>query len=787
MPADKIPMPASGISTVADLYDLINGKTTETSGGTQTTSGGTTTKTETTGISKESFDAMLASALGSSQGLAAISSGQRAAGGYGSSVNTMLTNDLLTRTASQILANNTSKVTTTTTPEQTISKSPTIQTVGGVTASGVGKSASFLSALQLLNDSGAASWLKKNLKLDADGKPTSDTAGVIASPAGQALQEFTPTMSAVSAADNQIVPMGSVNIGSMMSADTSDFGGSIISASGVDRSVEQTGDDGYVGSIGGGFDISETPITDAGVVTASDLETLEMPQLPDFGEGFADGGLVTPKKQLNVLGTSQFNRVVDPTLGLVGSRGVGVNEYGQPDNSTPVTTPLSNPGGRPRGGSDFTGGNGGNLGSMDRYLTQSNYASPTSGGGGASKGDIANVFKGLSILGTLTGSTDLRNLGTAGRILSSNNPIMSAGLTAANIASKGVVGKGLSLYNTLTKPSTSSVSNLILTAANPAVGVANGIADLFGVATVGEVIENIADKLDLEGKRTQGEKEAIDIFKPSTDLRGSGTENAAGGAQFSEYSSASESDFNSLPDSSSFSGGGDGGSGTADACVHVASYFPDQDKTAGSIEPGDTLTLADQSSLEAGTGVVSYSQTKQAEGWRIETVSGVVLICSDTAPIPTRYSGLVTPPDLGWREQVAVMVDGVASWEYVKTCRSMEEKIYVQHITVGDKCFWAGETKGSYILHHNSKDAGSSGDQTSLVETAGEEGLADGGPIMAPGDGTTDTTLRPLAHGEYVFPKDVVDAIGIDKLDAIKNKYHTPVAVQKLQKFAKGY
>jgi hypothetical protein len=30
----------------------------------------------------------------------------------------------------------------------------------------------------------------------------------------------------------------------------------------------------------------------------------------------------------------------------------------------------------------------------------------------------------------------------------------------------------------------------------------------------------------------------------------------------------------------------------------------------------------------------------------------------------------------------------------------------VQHITVGDRCFWAGEKRGAYILHHNSKDAG---------------------------------------------------------------------------------
>jgi hypothetical protein len=33
-------------------------------------------------------------------------------------------------------------------------------------------------------------------------------------------------------------------------------------------------------------------------------------------------------------------------------------------------------------------------------------------------------------------------------------------------------------------------------------------------------------------------------------------------------------------------------------------------------------------------------------------------------------------------------------------------EIKVQHITVGDKCFWAGEKQGKYILHHNMKFSG---------------------------------------------------------------------------------
>jgi hypothetical protein len=65
-------------------------------------------------------------------------------------------------------------------------------------------------------------------------------------------------------------------------------------------------------------------------------------------------------------------------------------------------------------------------------------------------------------------------------------------------------------------------------------------------------------------------------------------------------------------------------------------------------------------------------------------------------------------------------------------------------------------------------------------------GEADGDLIHAPGDGTVDTKLVPLANGEYVLPADVVRAIGVDKLDALKDRYHVPVAVQRLQKLARG-
>jgi len=64
-------------------------------------------------------------------------------------------------------------------------------------------------------------------------------------------------------------------------------------------------------------------------------------------------------------------------------------------------------------------------------------------------------------------------------------------------------------------------------------------------------------------------------------------------------------------------------------------------------------------------------------------------------------------------------------------------------------------------------------------------GLADGGaayvrggPVVGPGTGTSDSIPARLSAGEYVLPADTVRAIGKEKLDAVKNATHTPVAAK---------
>jgi hypothetical protein len=119
------------------------------------------------------------------------------------------------------------------------------------------------------------------------------------------------------------------------------------------------------------------------------------------------------------------------------------------------------------------------------------------------------------------------------------------------------------------------------------------------------------------------------------------------------------------------------------------------------------MELADERTLEPGQGEVSYSERKSVPGFLIKTESGVTLKCSDTAPIPTP-DGLVLAPQLLGKD-VPVRTDAggliTVGWETVISVVSIGT-IQVQHITVGDRCFWAGEKAGAYILHHNLKDAG---------------------------------------------------------------------------------
>lgn len=152
---------------------------------------------------------------------------------------------------------------------------------------------------------------------------------------------------------------------------------------------------------------------------------------------------------------------------------------------------------------------------------------------------------------------------------------------------------------------------------------------------------------------------------------------------------------------------GSGGS----SCVAVTSLMPDG-RTAGEVKVGDTLVLADEQTLEAGEDEVTYSEPfNTAEGYRVTTANGAVLLCSDTAPLPTRDDGLLQSKDVLHKHVGTRITTGDATlvtWDQVVNVEPVGE-LRVQYITVNNKCFWAGESAGKYILHHNMIKTGGDG------------------------------------------------------------------------------
>jgi len=134
-------------------------------------------------------------------------------------------------------------------------------------------------------------------------------------------------------------------------------------------------------------------------------------------------------------------------------------------------------------------------------------------------------------------------------------------------------------------------------------------------------------------------------------------------------------------------------------CVAIDSVFPDG-SVAQAVNVGDQLVTADPYNyFDTTLSDVSYSTTKVQPCVRIVTESGASLVCSTTAPIPTYDNGYMMAPDL-LNRNIPVMRNNLTNWEVVIMVESVGDK-EIQHITVDDRCFWAGETADAFILHHN--------------------------------------------------------------------------------------
>jgi len=623
------------IDSLASLYSLINGTTTTAVGGTQT-------KTESSSVSQDAMNEMLKSALAGSSGLAAVAGGQRTAGGYGSSTNQLLVNDLLTRTASQIAANNSTKTTTITTPSTTT-------TQGGITGSGTAKVTALLGLAKQLDGTETGNWLKKSLNL---GGGTGGTEATNAQDVGVTANDFS-----TSSAD-------SLSLGANpSSANSFDLSAGALS-SGLTQEASPSPTEGSSDNL---VDIGIDP---GSVSAPAAMEEDPLAFLQDFG--MADGGQVKVKKS-GVLSTSQYNTA---TEAVNASQEGGYNAATGTDSGTDSGISVS----------------------ADQKVVSSNGAETGSTGGfnsgfsSEAKGLVSDAGAIARTIGTLTKNSDLGMVGTVLGIAGSDNPLASAGLTAANLATSGLAGAAFGLAK---NPSVGSVVDIASALANPLVGVANTVLGLAGENSIGKAVDN--------ARRYSAENVPISIaeaFNPVTQL---GTPGTSVEARMASAMSGDAMD-NMMSVTGAFGTARDVGENSQSLAENANSL------------PGDALGNMMSQTNSFGTGDSTGDSTGGMGGGGYNSGGGF-----------GQNSGR---DDGGWGG--------------------------------GSGGFGTGPGSGS------------------------NGGLADGSLVRAPGDGTTDTKNVPLANGEYVLPADVVKAIGVDKLDALKAKYHVPVAVQKLQKYARG-
>jgi len=162
---------------------------------------------------------------------------------------------------------------------------------------------------------------------------------------------------------------------------------------------------------------------------------------------------------------------------------------------------------------------------------------------------------------------------------------------------------------------------------------------------------------------------------------------------------------NSAPDDAGVihatAGVGGGGSGQGiyrfpeKHCPHVDALVLMHDgsvKRAGDIVVGDQVIAVDPDTLQRTIAVVEGSQF--CEGLPcLELEAGPHrLVCTHNAPIPTRHGGCQDAQNVAGEE-----VATAEGWRTVGTLRSAGIQP-VQHIDIGDRCFFAGG-----ILHHNKR------------------------------------------------------------------------------------
>lgn len=385
------PIPLTGqnlggtLTGVANLANLFLPQTTNTSGSqtvqdnrssTTRDSGGTTTVTTSNNVSPGAVDALIKNILEGTNGLAAVSSGQRTAGLYGSSTNQLLTNDLIARAAGEGAKLNQTQTQTTVRPEttqstqnsggQTTTSNQTAQRQAPVSGSVAGTAGAALAALQLIPKD-----IKDNilsgLGIKVGGKGASNGAasgGAASAAAADRIAPSTNDPAGFAALESSAVGtdgLGQSVAGSGVSNFTDQYLGSA-SNSGIDLSAgadqdisggySLTGADAAVEGGGSFFDgAGESIVAGLGDVgdalggfaagigdTISDWGSSVGDWFSDFDFSFADGGAVSiddfRKKMVDHVSSKMS--LADGGVSSKGIGAVGDTRYGNGAQAQPA-------------------------------------------------------------------------------------------------------------------------------------------------------------------------------------------------------------------------------------------------------------------------------------------------------------------------------------------------------------------------------------------------------------------------------------------------------------------
>lgn len=141
-------------------------------------------------------------------------------------------------------------------------------------------------------------------------------------------------------------------------------------------------------------------------------------------------------------------------------------------------------------------------------------------------------------------------------------------------------------------------------------------------------------------------------------------------------------------------------------CVWIEAFVGDGRK-AGDVQVGDPLLMLSETELTPYEGEVTGVRLARRPCVRLETVTGIVLTCSTTTPVPVlRNEGeelvYVRAERLVQTDIVAVQDEDGFRWEALNRILVTEPKMVAQ-IAANDGVYWAGDRPDRGIFTHNKR------------------------------------------------------------------------------------